>query len=279
MKGDEELLKEIEDILKEQSYTDNSEVIKKSNKEKIIVNLMLIAIVVIMIVAFLYEMLIENQHNEISAEEEQKYEEYYENYSDEYDSYYEYEESIKEKEYKALTQNISVNSYVVRDKIICELFNSNDKDVNDIDIYIIYYDSEKKPVNIDNNNIYLIHAQNNSYCEFKIKENYATYDLLLIKEYDGSKVAIPLENIELTTNEDFDKDKISVDVKNNSDKKIDTIELCMICYDNEGEISSIETRSGFDIGVNKSEEIVFYIYDEQMDNYEIIVNYACKYKE
>lgn len=282
MEEDKELFKQIDDILKESeldNVNNNNGPINTNPRPKkgIFKWIIIVFIIIIIIATVLYKAATTEMQKAIEVEE-QEYEEYLDKYSEEFNSYHDYKETVKKEEFKPLKENIMINAFVGRDeKLICELFNANNENVKDLELYVIYYDSENNPVAIEDTNVDLIYAQNYSYCDFNIDPDYNTYDFLLTKGYETQTEIIALEEIKMDIKDDTEDNVIAVNLENNSNKKMDSIEICMVCYDEEGKITSIDRRYGFEIKAGEKEKMQFYYYDEEMFDYKIVVNNAYNY--
>lgn len=281
---DKELFREVDNILSESENEpkENSNPVENKKSSSNIKWILIIAVIVLFVV-IINKVYTDEFEDTINYEEEQEYEEYLEKYSEEFETFSDYKENAEKEKFKLLRDNIQIKSYIGNEeKLICELFNANTEDIKDLSLYVIYYDAEKKPIAIKENNIDLIYAENYFYCDFDIDPDYNSFEFLISKDYESSIKVIPLDNIEITENESNNTTLIGshiVTVKNKSSKKIDTIELCIIYYDENENICQIETRYGFDIGMNGKEKIEFYNFDEEITNYKVIVNCAYSYKD
>ena len=244
---------------------------KKRKRKNGVLILLLIIVITLIFDKFYTEINYEYSDSEYDSE----YQEYLEKYSEEFDSYSDYKENIQNEEFKLSKEKIKINGYENDNKLICEVFNENEENVTDLRLYVIYYDNEKRPIAIEENYIDLIYGKNSFYCEFDISPDSLTHEFLLVKDYDSNMTVINLQDIQIETNEN--EDEIITNVKNNSKIKVDTLQVCLISYNNEGKIYDIETRYIFDLKAGKEDSIDFYDFDDQMKNYKVIINYAYSY--
>lgn len=244
---------------------------KKRKRKNGFLILLLIIILILIFDKFYNEM--NYEYSDFGDDSE--YQEYLEKYSEEFDSYSEYKENVQNEEFKLSKENIKINGYENENELICEVFNGNEENITDLRLYVIYYDNEKRPVAIEEEHIDLIYGENNFYCEFDINQDSLTHEFLLVKDYDSDMTVINRQDMKIAANKN--EDEIIVNVKNNSNIKIDTLQTCLICYDIEGKICDIETRYIFDLKAGKEDSVDFYNFDNKMETYKVVINYAYSY--
>lgn len=270
MGENKDLLDEIEKL------DDTEEVIKEkaSLHEKIFT----IVIIVIIIIA-LTMLYFSYKGNYIVTNKKSKsedYSSYLENVV--YDENTAGENSNEELDYEVLKQqqiqkfeeqkaglNITTQISDINKKLIAVLHNSNQENISDVQVQVIFYDAENKPIQIAENFISLIEVNMDYYMLFdKTPENYARYDFLITKELYNTEYTSYSGNITYEIQEKEDS-KIKIVGKNNSDKKIEEINFFVIYYNENNEIISIKTVNTFDVKKNKEFKIDFYnsIYNDK----------------
>lgn len=270
MGENKDLLDEIEKL------DDTEEVIKEkaSLHEKIFT----IVIIVIIIIA-LTMLYFSYKGNYIVTNKKSKsedYSSYLENVV--YDENTAGENSNEELDYEVLKQqqiqkfeeqkaglNITTQTSDINKKLIAVLHNSNQENISDVQVQVIFYDAENKPIQIAENFISLIEVNMDYYMLFdKTPENYARYDFLITKdnyncEYTSYSSAITYEV------QEKEDSKIKIVGKNNSDKKIENVNFFVIYYNENNEIISVKIVNTFDVRKNKEFKIDFYnsIYNDK----------------
>lgn len=175
------------------------------------------------------------------------------------------QQQIQKFEEQKAGLNITTQISDINKKLIAVLHNSNQENISNVQVQVIFYDAENKPIKIDENFISLIEVNMDYYMLFdETPENYARYDFLITKdnyncEYTSYSSAITYEV------QEKEDSKIKIVGKNNSDKKIEEINFFVIYYNENNEIISIKTVNTFDVKKNKEFKIDFYnsIYNDK----------------
>lgn len=154
--------------------------------------------------------------------------------------------------------NITTQTSDINKKLIAVLHNSNQENISNVQVQVIFYDVENKPIQIDENFISLIEIDMDYYMLFdKTPENYVRYDFLITKEFCNSNYISNSGNINYEVQEKEDGE-VRIVGKNNSDKKIENINFFVIYYNEKNEILSIKKVNTFDVKKNREFKIDFY---------------------
>lgn len=180
-----------------------------------------------------------------------------------------------------LSKNISMRSAVVKDKILLFLTNDNQETV-DIEIKIEYYNDKDKKIGSDEDIYSAILNKKEIALSFMIYEEYEYFKVYLSTKESSY---ISLENhLGISERQDDENMKMVFNIKNNSDKKIDYLELTIIYYKND-EIIGVESEFGAAIKPNAQGKITLsYPLNDNFqaldfDNYKLYINEACAYNK
>lgn len=180
-----------------------------------------------------------------------------------------------------LSKNISMRSAVIKDKILLFLTNDNQETV-DIEIKIEYYNDKDKKIGSDEDIYSAILHKKEIALSFMIYEEYKYFKVYLNTKESSY---ISLENhLGISERQDDENMKMVFNIKNNSDKKIDYLELTIIYYKND-EIIGVESEFGAAIKPNSQGKITLsYPLNDNFqaldfDNYKLYINEACAYNK
>ena len=172
--------------------------------------------------------------------------------------------------------------------LVIGLMNKNDASIPNVDVYIIYYDGENNIVGIDETFFEVLVGKTERYMTFENPpEGFERVEAFVTKKYFSDSVGMLLNNqISYKAKEDGKGNLEELEVFNNSDKKVDIIELSIIYYDSNDDILSVEKRYCFDMRNGKSEKIdLFGVWEEEngeyidYDHYEVRLDYAIEYEK
>lgn len=172
--------------------------------------------------------------------------------------------------------------------LVIRLMNKNDASIPNVDVYIIYYDGENNIVGIDETFFEVLVGKTERYMTFENPpEGFERVEAFVTKKYFSDSVGMLLNNqISYKAKEDGKGNLEELEVFNNSDKKVDIIELSIIYYDSNDDILSVEKRYCFDMRNGKSEKIdLFGVWEEEngeyidYDHYEVRLDYAIEYEK
>lgn len=277
---------------------------KKTSKGKFQIKFAyLMLFILVLIVIILYA---KNEWVELYSEEDYDYDEYEELTEEEkelyLDDFYETfgndsediekisEEEILETKFKTIKENIVVEQVGLNynKDLILKVTNNNDITLSDINIDLIFYDGENKPIKIDSGEISVFPLKSDYYITFEeTPKNFERYEILIspmsVYEYKvRNKYNDLKEYIEISTKDN--KDGVEIKIKNNYDKDVDVVYF-QILYYKENNVINAETYGMWDLKKNKSEKEIIYtnLYDEntyediEYDKYEIVYGGAYIY--
>lgn len=263
MGDNKDLLDEIDKL------DDTEEVVKEKNSlhEKIFT-----AIIILIIIGALTMLYFSYTGKYIVTNKENKSENissYLENIV--YEENIEDENNVEEIDYEVLKQqqiekfeeqknglNFTVQTNDINKKLLAVLHNSNQENISNIKVQVIFYDVENKPVKIDENPINIIEANMDYYMVFNdTPDNYARYDFLITKEDHNFDYTSYSNSITYEVQE-RENGKVEIIGKNNSDTKIQELNFFVIYYNENNEIISVKIVNDYDVKKNKEFKIDFY---------------------
>lgn len=193
-------------------------------------------------------------------------------------------DKINYERFLKFKQNVEIKSSIGKNKRMnCEIKNNNNESLNNININVIYFDGEDKPIRVEEKLIPAIYPNKSYFCSLDIPEtyeNYERYEVFINSRYFGKENLIEPDLIEITSKEDLKKGKINVTIKNNAEKKIDNLGYSIIFYDKEGKIVDIYEDGAYELKKTiKEENYIPYDIEKDFQNYsyKINLNYAYCY--
>ena len=191
-----------------------------------------------------------------------------------YYSDYENENEFIVSDFETEKNNIIVSAEsLANNKMIIKTENKNTNIISNVRVQIIFYDAENKPVAISKKNIDALFPNVVNIQEvYDAPESFARYDFLITKPYDTQRPIINYEDIKVELLSESTSN-INLQVTNNTNKEIDSVEIVVIYYNGEN-IIDYDTRSVYDLKSGKSEEESIYRYstDSEYDRVEYFVN-------
>lgn len=187
----------------------------------------------------------------------------YESYDDDYyyDDYYEedYEydstEVLKE-EFENQKKNLVIESegFNIDNDLIVLFKNNNSEPLEGIDVYAVFFDGENNIVDIDTDMIGYLAKGSKFPLLFKTPKNFETYKIYSKKEFFfESNYEDFTDKIEFKTEvEKYPGDRIIINGKNNSDKKIEYIDFAIVFYDQNDKILDVSLETEYDIRKGQS---------------------------
>lgn len=190
------------------------------------------------------------------------------------------EKQEEEKENAKLSENISYKEEKTsKNKIVLFLKNNNSV-VTDTDIEIEFYDANGKLLKSEEERVNGFITSGEVVVEFyDTPENYSSHKIFI----DAKKTNYKNYNDKLSVNNNETEEDIVVQVKNNSDKTVEDIEIAIVFYKNN-KILDVDTDFDMDIKSGRSANFEFSkpytsSYDlADYDNYEIYVNRATSFE-
>lgn len=213
---------------------------------------------------------------------DEKYNIDYENYDTDY--------NIAEKAFVEQKQNIEVSKNIIninKELVLC-IKNNNKTSIPNVYVYVVFYDGENTIVGIENSMIEVLVGESERYITFfKNPKDYERIETFITKEYFGDSIGTILnDKISYELNDDENGKLEKIEIKNNSDKKVDIVEVTIIYYGTDDNILSVENKSCYDIKKNKKGVInVYGIWDDttgeymNYDHYEIQIDSAISYNK
>lgn len=198
-------------------------------------------------------------------------------------SYEEYQEMQRknENEFKNQKTNIETKTSTSNNNIFAKVENNNDTPLNDCDVYIVYYDSNNKAIDVDSKVIEYIVPNGEEYVSFEPQINdFENYDIVVSRKYFAQKTPTDLST-KIGYNVYEEDGKICIKGKNENDKKVDILKFQIVFYDKNGEVIGLDETYEFDLDKNQKFEVYSYgLYDGdsyesiEYENYEVNLIYA-----
>lgn len=268
-------------------------------KNPVIENLIFFTIIVIAVFGVIYLYTAQNNAEKL---EEVNYKEYkveneniidIEKYqiNDAYKIYYEDNEDYEDSYEKAIStfnkqkENIEISKQIIdvdNDLVIC-VNNKNENAIPDLTIFAIFYDINNEIIGIKEEYLEVIAGKTERYLEFyETLEKYDRVEFFITKENFGDSIELLLnDKVDYKVKNDENGKIEEIEIKNNSNYKLDSVNLSVIYYDYEDNILEISEEYCFDIKKNRTDIINCYgvwsdITDDSVeyDHYEIIVNHV-----
>lgn len=169
------------------------------------------------------------------------------------------------KDYK---NNILINATTIEDNsIILDVQNNNIYTFNNIKIQTIFYDINNKPIQILENDIDTLFGNGRHVCNINdVPENYAKFEFLITQPYIPDRININKEDITMNWYKNAEND-FEIEISNNSEYEIDSIELVAIYYTN-GNIVNININNIYDIKEGKT--ITDHMYNLNYGEYDVV---------
>lgn len=295
------LMEEIEKLENDSSIQVEEEAIKSKNP--LVENLVFLGTILVVVLGVLYLYNTKDNSgklkkvgiykNEDSVKEiinddkelyqiDEKYNIDYENYDTDY--------NIAEKAFAEQKQNIEVSKNIIninKELVLC-IKNNNKTSIPNVYVYAVFYDGENTIVGIENSMIEVLVGESERYITFfKNPKDYERVETFITKEYFGDSIGTILnDKISYELNDDENGKLEKIEIKNNSDKKVDIVEVTIIYYGTDDNILSVENKSCYDIKKNKKGVInVYGIWDDAIgeymnyDHYEIQIDSAISYNK
>lgn len=200
------------------------------------------------------------------------------------EEYYEYNEETvlsedeQMKQFEEYKKNVEI-SRIVDAEGDCHviLTNNNDVELDDLELYIIYYNDENAPIEIENHRFYGVLPNGKTSAQlYDTPKEFSRYEFLLKTDYYdyGSDYYISCpEDIGYVDREE--ENYIIISCINKSDSQIDSVGFMVTFYDENDNIVYIQNT--YDIDIRKNEEFdvrVYKPYDLEYSRYEIVLENA-----
>ena len=177
-----------------------------------------------------------------------------------------------------LTKNIEIKDYYIKDEgILIEITNKNDYPITSR-IYTEFYDEKDELITVETNYIISISGAGKSYEKIylneELKKRYKSYKIKAIAEYDQYKLNLE-DKIELISSK-RDGSYYTIDFKNNSKYKIDSVYWGFIYYNNN-EIVYYNEDSSNNVKSKETKRLKVVVFkDIEYDRVEPVL--LCAYK-
>lgn len=161
--------------------------------------------------------------------------------------------------------------------------NNNDEVLSQMNLYVIFYDGDNNPIEVQTKNITILEKNGKNYFTiYNTPKECETYQFLLEKKYFYNDYVSYVNDISFETSKE--DDEIIINGKNNSDKKINIITFSVIYYDENGKILKISDENTYDVKKNKEFSLKCYNpYDNrsyekiEYASYDVILTSAYTY--
>ncbi len=293
------LLEEIEKLDNDPAAENGEDAVKTQNP--VVENFIFFAIIIIVVFGVLYlynlkdngtklekvEAQVEDTIKEEATGKEipQISKDYYideENYESSYDKAQRiFEEQRKNIVAKEKTLNLNKD-------LILLLENQNESSIPSVQVYVVYYDGDNKIIGIDKEFLEVLVGKTETYIPFaNPPEGFERVDAFVTKDYFNDSLGILLnDKLKYKAKEDGKGNLEELEIVNNSDKKVEVVEIVVIYYDANDDILAIENKSCFDLKKGKEDSMYFFgPWSEEeedyinYDHYEVRVNYAISYED
>lgn len=171
-----------------------------------------------------------------------------------------FEEEQKELEELKEIQDLECKNIEVVDsfKTIGNAFglvlkNNNENEVNEILIEVIFYDENRKPIEIISGREEILYPNENTYLTISnMPTKFEEYDVLISKDFYKKRFISRRDDVSI---KEVAEDKYSkkIEVKNNSKSDIDKIELIQLFYNENDRIISMKNINTYNLKGNKTE--------------------------
>ena len=205
-----------------------------------------------------------------------------ENYESSYDKA---QRNFEEQRKNIVTKENILN---LNKDLILLLENQNESSIPSVQVYVVYYDGANKIIGIDKEFLEVLVGKTETYIPFaNPPEGFERVDAFVTKDYFNDSLGILLnDKLKYKAKEDGKGNLEEIEIVNNSDKKVDVVELVVIYYDTSDNILAIENKSCFDLKKGKADSMYFFgpwSEDEEdyidYDHYEVRINHAISYED
>lgn len=194
----------------------------------------------------------------------------------EYDEYY---AKNSDKVNLEMTKNIEYKDYLLVDgNILVEIRNNNDYPITS-KIYVEFTDSDKRTIMIEEAYVSYIKSGGKSYACIRVNEElrkmYKSYEVKAIAEYNNTSIKSYEDNIKLVS---FNEDAREIKFKNNSKKKIDSIQWGILYYDENNKVVGYDEVYSYDVKAFETVTEKFYLPNMAYSRAEAILLYGYRYR-
>lgn len=195
----------------------------------------------------------------------------FDNEIDNYEEQKKYEEEMEElQDLECKNVEVTDSFITINNELGLVLKNNNPKEITEYKIEVVFYDENRKPIEIIRTNEEIIYPNELTYITLRdMPKKYEDFDVLISKDYYKQQTFSRKEDVSI---KEIYEDKYSkkIEVKNNSDKNIDKVELNQIFYDKNNKIIAIRSMNTYDLKKNKTEiETAYKHLYSSKDNEEI----------
>lgn len=239
----EKLLSEIE------SLEDDSETITKDNKSVKKAWLKVLGLVVLLGLCTLYF----GEGYYYDDIQDDSYEESIEEYET---RELEIKNKFKEQQSKIIIKDSFLN---FNKELIATVENNNNEAITDLNIEVIFYNGENKPIEIDSTVVGIVEKNSKYYVKFyETPEEFERYEFLVSKDYylyDNEDIVTDQISYEVVEN----KEEAKIVVKNNSSKEISEVDFQILYYDKENNVIDVEYVSLYEIKKKRTQTETMYL--------------------
>lgn len=180
------------------------------------------------------------------------------------------------KQFEEYKKNVEISKIIkAQEESYIVVENNNNVEMNDLELYVIYYDQNDNPIEIES--LYFSSILPNSKSAsalYNLPEKFTSFKFLLKPGLNGFDYYKSCPE-DIIYNYIEDESTIMIFGENISDSKIDTVTFLVIYYNENNEIVDISVNSDFDITENQ--KYVFKVYKDlelEFDRYEVILQEA-----
>lgn len=188
-------------------------------------------------------------------------------------SYYsDYEEESHISDFEMVQDNILVSGTILNgNRMLINTSNVDSVTITDVQIQVIFYDAENKPIAIEEVRIDTLFGYSLAIKEvYQIPENFERYDFLVTQPYNMERPVVDYRDIQADLI-DESYSEINLRITNNTNYKIDSVEIAILYY-NGDDLVDCQRDTIYDINSGKSEEETIYLFSEGYTRYEYFVN-------
>ncbi len=224
---------------------------------------LIIIVVIIGLVILIPTISMAIRDNSYEKEEETEFEKYYHDNSEKVDL--EMSKHVETKDYRLENGNILVevinnNDYAAMGKIYIEFFDKDNNSVTMMDEYIAHIAEGKK--------VYEEIIVGN-----ELKELYKTYRIKVVLNYNDTR-RIYYDNIKFIS---FDEKSGIIKFKNNTGKKLDSVNWGILYYNDNNQIIDYSTESSYDVKKDETVKDKVYLRNVTYSKIEVVFLDAYNY--
>lgn len=177
------------------------------------------------------------------------------------------------KQFEEYKKNIEISRIIdAQNECHIVITNNNNVEIKDLELYIIYYDQNDNPIEIEIQYFYSILPNSKATSLlYNSPEDFNRFEFLLkSRQNENTNVFYTSCPEDIIYSVVEDNDYITISCENISDSKIDTVTFLVIYYNENDEIVDISSPFGVDIIKNQKSEIqVYKDFELEFYKYEV----------